>query len=186
MDRPMKPAGKISPTEALGILLATHEPHAAAARLTKALHANECRLWCNGNLRSVDYIAMALKVVARQSEKGHWYAEVVSSVREPWDPETFVFAFDDAEVHALSAPKPGPENVQQRRTPVQRKHAGGRPQSFDLKRAGQLQLERSRYEKTHPGVLKKDVEQHLQNWAKGKLGIIASGRTIWESLKKLN
>ena len=60
---------------------------------------------------------------------------------------------------------------------VQRKHGGGRPRSFTSKQTGELQREQRRYEKAHPNEPKKDVEQHLQNWAKTK-NITASLGTI--------
>jgi len=43
---------------------------------------------------------------------------------------------------------------------------------------GQLQGEQCRYEKDHPSEPKKDVEQHLRDWARNKLGIVASLGTI--------
>jgi hypothetical protein len=48
---------------------------------------------------------------------------------------------------------------------------------FASKQIGELQREQRRYEKEHPKPLKKDVEGHLQNWAKAK-GITASLGTI--------
>jgi len=61
--------------------------------------------------------------------------------------------------------------------PVRKSGASGRPRSFASKQIGELQREQRRYEKEHPKPLKKDVEGHLQNWAKAK-GITASLGTI--------
>jgi hypothetical protein len=55
--------------------------------------------------------------------------------------------------------------------------AGGRPPSFKSKQIGELQKEQRDYEKDHSNAPKKDVEQHLQNWAKRK-GITTSLGTI--------
>src|SRR6266436_4780696 len=52
--------------------------------------------------------------------------------------------------------------------PVRKSGASGRPPSFASKQIGELQREQRRYEKEHPKPLKKDVEGHLQNWAKAK------------------
>jgi hypothetical protein len=117
---------RISPTEALRLLLPEFSPHAAAARLTTAIRANECRLWCNGDVVPVAYIATSLIMVARTEADDRWRADVVSSSREAWErPRDFyVFEFDADEVRALlpraeaSAPdesaasrrrKPGPK-----------------------------------------------------------------------------
>ncbi|MGX1320496.1 hypothetical protein AB7M17_003949 [Bradyrhizobium sp. USDA 377] len=69
-------------------------------------------------------------------------------------------------------------------SPVKSKHAGGRPPSFTPKQTNRLQQEQHRYEKQLPGKLKKDVERHLQNWAKDKLDISASLGTIRAAMAK--
>jgi hypothetical protein len=102
---PDTPEGRISVTEALGILAPAYNNnfHAAAVRLTTATHANECRLWCNGNLLAPDYIAKALIVVACLEKDGRWRGDVVSSRREAWDPDygPYHFGLDPAEVKKL-------------------------------------------------------------------------------------
>ena len=96
------PQAAISPTEALYLLLpACRTAHAAAVWLTDATYANDCRLWCNGNLLPPDYITTSLKVVARAEPDGRWRADVVSSIREAWEPGVYRFEYDDGEVRAL-------------------------------------------------------------------------------------
>ena len=56
-------------------------------------------------------------------------------------------------------------------------HGGGRPPSLTSKQIGELQREQRKYENAHPNKPKKDVVQHLQNWAKAR-GITASLGTI--------
>jgi hypothetical protein len=66
---------------------------------------------------------------------------------------------------------------------AQRKHAGGRSPSFTSKQVRKLQKEQRHYKKDNPNALEKDVEQHLQDWAKDKLKVIASFRTIRDAIK---
>ena len=100
-----RPISPVSPTEALKLLLDSNPSiHAAAERLTTAMRTNECRLWCNGNLLSPDYIATSLVVVARTEADGRPRADVVSSVREPWVRQVYKFEFDAEEVCARLLP----------------------------------------------------------------------------------
>ena len=124
--KPPKPKEPISPTEALQILLAGYKPHAAAGRLTKAMREDECSLWCNGNLLASDYITNALVVVARPEADGRWHAEIVSSVREAWEKETYSFEFDAPEIPALlpPAPVPAPPSTAGDSPPSQRRKPG--------------------------------------------------------------
>ena len=78
-----------------------------------------------------------------------------------------------AQPQALSKPRPT-------------RRPSGRPPSFTAEKVGKLQREQSRYEKAHPGEPKKDVEQHLLDWAKDTLGIPASINTIRKYMKTTN
>jgi hypothetical protein len=94
---------RISPTEALQLLLPAYKAPDAAAALTEAAYRNRCRLWCNDGLLGADYIATALKIVARPEADGRWRAEVVSTAREAWEhpPDHYRFELDEAEVRTL-------------------------------------------------------------------------------------
>jgi hypothetical protein len=98
---------KIDPTRALLQLLPKLTAHAAAVRLTTALHSNDCRLWCNGNLLPPQYIATALRLIAVPEVDGRWRGEIVSAVREAWEPGTYIFELDETEVAAVAAPRTG-------------------------------------------------------------------------------
>jgi hypothetical protein len=77
---------------------------------------------------------------------------------------------------------PTPQLAQRRAlrrpAPVQLKHAGGRPPSFTPEQTDKLQEEQRSYERVHPSEPKKDVEQHLQNWAGDKFGVTCCPGTI--------
>jgi hypothetical protein len=107
-----RPISPISPTGALKLLLDSKlSIHAAAARLTTAMHTNECRLWCNDNLLPPHYIVTSLVVVARTEADGRPRADVVSGVREAWVQQVYNFEFDADEVRALLPPlKSSPES----------------------------------------------------------------------------
>jgi hypothetical protein len=77
----------------------------------------------------------------------------------------------------------GKSEERRRRDPLPVKHAGGRPRSFTSRQIGELQEEQRRYENDHPGEPKKDVKQHVQNWAKDTLHITASLGTIRKSMR---
>jgi hypothetical protein len=94
-------AARIDPTRALQRLLPAFTAHAAAARLTTAVQSNECRLWCNGDLLPPQYIATALRLIAISDVDGRWRGEIVSAVREAWEPISYVFVLDEAEVATL-------------------------------------------------------------------------------------
>jgi hypothetical protein len=98
------PTSPISPTEALKLAL-SRDPHRSihdvVQDLTEWIRRNRCRLWCNGNLLSPDYIATSLVVVARTEADSRPRADVVSSVRELWVQQVYKFEFDADEVRAL-------------------------------------------------------------------------------------
>jgi hypothetical protein len=89
---------RISPTQAVKLVFSSDPDrsiHDAARDVTEWMYRNKCRLWCDGNLLSVDYITTSLVVVARLE------AHVKSSVREAWDPTAYTFEFDEDEIRAL-------------------------------------------------------------------------------------
>jgi len=118
-----KKGERISPTDALRMLLPELSAHEAALQLTLAMHGNKCRLWCNGNLLPAGDVANSLRVVARIEADGSWRAEVVSSVREAWENRIYSFEFDAEEVRALlsRAKAPEPPSAEPAAPPQRRK-----------------------------------------------------------------
>jgi hypothetical protein len=90
---------RISPTEALRLLLPVMSAHYAAKRLTDAVHANECRLWEGGRLMRPEIAVMTLVIVARVDKDGRWQAVVEGRGDIYW--RTEIFTFDVDEVKAL-------------------------------------------------------------------------------------
>lgn len=107
-----KVPGRISPTEALHILIRGGlSPDRAAVRLTNALHSNDpCRLWGNGKL--IEFQAMTLMVVPIRGDDGRWTgtADIASAAREPWDKPSYRWEFDADEVRALLPPSERPSD----------------------------------------------------------------------------
>lgn len=67
----------ISVQEAFHLLLAARlQPHAARHRLEEALLTNEARLWVNGTVVDVNFIASHLRVAARTEPDGRWTAHI--------------------------------------------------------------------------------------------------------------
>jgi len=110
---------RITPTDALQVLLPAYAAAEAAIRLTLAMRANKCRLWCNGNPVALG-ILLTLAVEPRQEPDGRWSATIVSTAREAWKhpPDYYVWEFDDNEV-SLPPPATSADNPQ---------HTGSRAQ----------------------------------------------------------
>jgi hypothetical protein len=99
---------RITPTDALQILLRAWQPgDAAALQLTIAMRGNACLLWCNHNPVAIN-IKLTLAVEARAEPDGRWGATIVSTAREAWEhpPDYYHWEFDDNEVAALLPPPP--------------------------------------------------------------------------------
>lgn len=111
---------RLSPTEAVRVLLpAHHRPHAAADRITMAMRGQDCSVWCDGRLVPADYAARMLEVEIRTKRGGNWEADVVSSKREGWNRPSgsYDFRFDADEVRALLPSLAIAENPSQRGKP---------------------------------------------------------------------
>jgi hypothetical protein len=118
----------VTPTEALEILLAAHEPQDAGARLNaglQGLQTKRLRLRCNGTEVNPNYVRRSLLVEVRAEGDTRWIARVVG--REAWEhePEFYRFEFETDEVKALlppEAPEPEPKkNVKRARRRRRRK-----------------------------------------------------------------
>ena len=98
---------RITPTDALQILLRAWQPDAAALQLTMAMRGNACRLWCNDNSVAAK-IKLTLAVLAKPEPDDRWSATIVSTAREAWEHprDYYHWEFDDSEVAALSRPPP--------------------------------------------------------------------------------
>jgi hypothetical protein len=96
---------RITPTDALQILLPTYVGAEAALRLTVAMRASKCRLWCNGNPVAPG-ILLTLAVKPREETDGRWSATIVSTAREAWEhpPDYYLWEFDRNEVVPLLPP----------------------------------------------------------------------------------
>jgi hypothetical protein len=105
---------RISPTDALRILLPQLSAHHAAKRLTDAVHANECRLWRGDRLMRPEIAVLMLVIVARVDKDGRWQAVVEGRGNTYWRTEDFTF--DTDEVRAL-LPRAGAQPLELRRPP---------------------------------------------------------------------
>lgn len=89
---------RISPTEALRILLAKLSPHLAAKRLTDAVHTKECQLWEGDRLIRPEIAVQYLVIIARADKDGRWQASVEGKEEIRW---LGPFTFEADEVRAL-------------------------------------------------------------------------------------
>jgi hypothetical protein len=105
---------RLSPTEALRLLLPAYSAHESAERLNVALRTNVCRLWCNGKLLDPSYIRTHLVVQVRTEADGRWRADIESAIREPWIDVHFDWRFSAAGVAAL-LPRPSDRLVEEPR-----------------------------------------------------------------------
>ena len=103
---------RITPTDALQILLRAWKPNDAAAHLTMAMRGDACQLWCNSTPVSTE-IKLTLAVEAHAEPDGRWSATIVSTAREPWEhpPDYYRWEFDESEVAALLPPPPSEEDA---------------------------------------------------------------------------
>jgi len=101
--RATKVQGRISPTEALHILMdGGLSGYHAAARLDQAVKTNDCKLWHDGELMAPDYFARLLVIVARLEADDGWQADVRGNPMRPLVPgKRWVFQFDAGQVKAL-------------------------------------------------------------------------------------
>jgi hypothetical protein len=113
-----------------------------------------------------------------KGEKGALLPEFVYYV---WKPDVVKAWPGLLKEHATPARE---RKERRRRDPSPTKHAGGRPRSFTSRQIGELQQEQSRYKKDHRGEPKKDVNQHLLNYAKNTWGIVTTARTLRNAIKK--
>jgi hypothetical protein len=99
-----KPKEKISPTEALRILMTQMAAPAAAKRLTHALHNYWCCIWCNGKLVGRNQVAhLSVLDICDDADPDHWHA-VVGDDR--WDSAPSGYELDATEVRDLLLPDP--------------------------------------------------------------------------------
>ena len=98
-------SGRCSPTEALDLLHPAFEPMEAAAELTRAVHDNRCRIFCNGVVIK-PHIAPRLMVVAHEAD-GRWTARIVGTFAMGGVSPTDVWEFEIDKVKAL-LPQPEP------------------------------------------------------------------------------
>jgi hypothetical protein len=116
-----KASERISPTEALRILLPHWSAHRAAERLTDAVHANDCRLWKGDTPMRPEIAAKYLVIVARADKDGRWQAHVEGREEAIWRTEDFTFEAD--EVRALlrraeaEPPSAEPQQLELHRSP---------------------------------------------------------------------
>ena len=71
-------SGRCSPTKALELLRPAFEPMDAAAELTRAVHKNRCRVYCDGVLVK-PHIAAITRVVPKLADDGRWTADIEST-----------------------------------------------------------------------------------------------------------
>jgi len=108
-------SGRCSPTDALNLLIPAFAPMEAAAELTRAVHDNRCRLYCN-YVVIPSHIAPRLTVVAQQENDGRWTARIAGTFAMGGVKPTDVWEFEIDEVEALlpqpqPKQKPGPKPI---------------------------------------------------------------------------
>ena len=116
--RATKVQGRISPTEALHILMdGGLSGYHAAARLDQAVKTNDCKLWHDGELMAPDYFARLLVIVARLEADDGWQAFVTGNPLRIMVPgKRWVFEFDADQVKALLSQRK-PDTQPTRRKP---------------------------------------------------------------------
>jgi hypothetical protein len=115
------PKGRVSPTEALNLLIPALAPMAAATELTRAVHDKRCQIIGNGVVIPA-HIAPRLMVVAR-SKKARWTAHIVGTFAVGGVKPSDQWEFDADEVKAL-LPPPSPAEAPPR---SDRRKPGPRP-----------------------------------------------------------
>jgi hypothetical protein len=106
---------RCSPTDALNLLIPAFAPMAAAAELTRAVHDNRCRLYCNG-IVIASHIAPRLMVVAQPENDGRWTARIVGTFAMGGVKPTDVWEFEIDDVKALLSKPDTREEVMQAAT----------------------------------------------------------------------
>jgi hypothetical protein len=91
------PNAKISPEEALRLL--DKPPVKAAGAITKAVHDNDCRIYCNGSTVAA-HILPDIRLAAVLENDGRWTA-VVQSISNQWPGHIFRWELIRTEVEAL-------------------------------------------------------------------------------------
>jgi hypothetical protein len=123
--RATKKKTRISPTEALRILVPKLSPHRAAKRLTDAVHTKECQLWEGNRLIRPEIAVRYLVIIARADKDGRWQASVEGREETRW---LGPFTFEADEVRALlpraEAEPPSADDAQR-----PRKRRGSRTQA---------------------------------------------------------
>jgi hypothetical protein len=92
---------KVSPTEAVWLLLEAFSPPKAAQELTKALHANDCRVWCDGVVVPIGFVGN-VRVEPHLDSAGRWTATIASvGMMLGFNPDAYAWEFEADEVVTL-------------------------------------------------------------------------------------
>jgi hypothetical protein len=96
--RATKKKTRISPTDALHMLMPHLSAHHAAKRLTDSVHTKECQLWEGDRLIRPEIAVQYLVIIARADKDGCWQASVEGREETRW---LGPFTFEADEVRAL-------------------------------------------------------------------------------------